>query len=140
MPAGVEAYDQGLKLASNDKLAQKLRVFAFRLKDKDMPDAETIQAVLGGEEFGTMGPVGVRPDRRLPISIPFADNDDKLLPEAKRPLHELGTALKGILSTPRRCRSLSGNMAIAWKSTAASWQAGPPWRRRKSGWSGRERP
>ena len=105
----VETYDQGLKLASKDKLAQKLRALAFSLKDKNMPDAETIQAALGGEEFKTLGPAGVRPHRRLPISIPFADNDDKLLPEAKRPLHELGTALKGILSTPSAAFLIEGH-------------------------------
>jgi outer membrane protein OmpA-like peptidoglycan-associated protein len=95
----VETYDQGLRLEPTDRLANKRRELALRLKNQNVPDAETIQEVLGGEEWTIMSPVGVKPDRRFPISVPFAYNEDKFLPEAKIPLHELGTALKTILQS-----------------------------------------
>ncbi|MBI3798683.1 MAG: OmpA family protein [Deltaproteobacteria bacterium] len=93
----VAAYDKGLLLDPQSELANEQRRQALCLKDKEVPAARCIQEVLGG--FVRMGPGGIKRDRRIPISIPFAYNADTLLPEARRPLQELGTALKGILES-----------------------------------------
>ena len=45
-----------------------------------------------------MGPSGIREDPRIAILIPFADDKDSLLPEAKNMLRELGSALKRIVT------------------------------------------
>ncbi|MGH7961324.1 MAG: DUF4384 domain-containing protein [Candidatus Binatia bacterium] len=69
-------------------------------KQKGMPDVETIKRCLGGDdEMKTMGLSGVRLDRRIPLSIPFAYNQDRLLPDAEDPLRNLGIALKSLMES-----------------------------------------
>lgn len=100
----VAAYDRGLQLDPEDRLGKRsqrarAQLLRERLKEGDAPDAATIAAVLGCDAVcKRQGVAGVRADRRIALRIPFATASDQLLPDAQRPLRELGKALGDILA------------------------------------------
>ena len=97
----VKTFQEWQQRHPNDQWAREGEAFARRLMTQEVPNAETIKTFLGDGEIKLMGPGGVRPDRWLPMHIPFAYNSDELLPEAQGPLRELGVALQGMLSSSK---------------------------------------